>query len=53
MRSRTWTAANDALCRMLERSPDQVIGRRSDAFVHPDDVADTLLHEATLARRPG
>ena len=51
--SRTWTAANDALCRMLNRRPDEVVGRRSDAFVHPDDVADMQLHEASLFTVPG
>lgn len=50
---RTWTAANDALCEMLERSPDQVIGQRSDAFLHPDDVAAASLEEMSLFAEPG
>lgn len=50
---RTWTAVNDALCLLLERRPDQLIGQRTDAFVAPDDVADAHLEEADLFASPG
>lgn len=50
-----WTAVNEALCRMLERSEAELLGRRFDAFVHPDDVEaairlvdDTLSREGSL-----
>jgi diguanylate cyclase (GGDEF)-like protein/PAS domain S-box-containing protein len=29
---------NPALCRMLGREPEEIIGRTPDAFVHPDDL---------------
>jgi PAS domain S-box-containing protein len=45
---RTWTAVNDALSKLLERTPDQLVGQPSDAFVEPEDVADTRLREAGL-----
>jgi PAS domain S-box-containing protein len=49
-----WTAVNDALCRILDRSEDELLGQRFDAFIHPDDVEeadrfvdDVLAHEAS------
>jgi len=49
---RTWTAVNDALSKLLECPPDQLVGQPSDAFVEPDDVADTRLREAELFAAP-
>ena len=33
-----WSAVNEALCLILERSETELVGQRFDAFVHPDDV---------------
>jgi PAS domain S-box-containing protein len=42
-----FTFVNLALCEMLRRSPDELIGRRFDEFTHPDDIE----LDAHLARR--
>ncbi|MEI7742606.1 MAG: PAS domain S-box protein [Chloroflexota bacterium] len=33
-----WTAVNDVLCRILARPEEELVGRRFDTYVHPDDV---------------
>lgn len=32
-----YVRVNDALCRLLDRAPDALIGRRDQEFTHPDD----------------
>lgn len=41
------SAVNPAICEMLGRSPDELIGRRWTGFTHPEDIprADSLLAE--------
>lgn len=42
-----WTAVNEALCRTLERSEEELEGQRFDAFVHPEDLpmASALIED--------
>lgn len=36
-RSGQWLAVNQALCRMLDRSADELLSTRADVLTHPDD----------------
>lgn len=44
---RRFVQANPALCRLLGRSPGEVLGHRSAEFTHPDDLA---VHHDTPRR---
>lgn len=48
-----WAAVNDALCRMLERRPEELIGQGLEHSVHPDDVAAALRQTTELLASPG
>ena len=44
-------SANPSLCRLLGRSPAEIIGHRTNEFVHPDDLPRLHLQRDTL--KPG
>ncbi len=37
-----WSQVNPALCALLGRSEEQLVGMRFDELTHPDDIEDTL-----------
>ncbi|GAB2681323.1 bifunctional diguanylate cyclase/phosphodiesterase [Thalassiella azotivora] len=41
--------ANDAVCRMLGVTPEQVVGRSGQEWVHPDDRTDSLQLRMAVA----
>ena len=47
-----FVAVNPALCRLLGRSEDEVLGRSAAEFTHPDDVAQHRNAGALIARAP-
>ncbi|MEK6687111.1 MAG: PAS domain S-box protein, partial [Gemmatimonadota bacterium] len=44
----TWMRVNRALCRMLGRPPEELIGHPTSEVTHPEDVAHTNLAAETM-----